>query len=61
MKILFTLEHTIATDILNILRRLPFQPHFLTDFEAQLNSMVSAPSEAPEKVAPVASSKAESK
>jgi len=46
MKILFSLEHTVASDILNILRRLPFQPHFMVDFEAQLEKMVADPIEA---------------
>jgi hypothetical protein len=50
MKILFSLEHTVAGDILNILRRLPFQPHFLKDFEEQLEKMVSA--EEPKVAAP---------
>ena len=40
MKILLSLEHTVAGDILNILRRLPFQPHFLQDFESELEKMI---------------------
>ena len=52
MKILLSLEHTIVSDIANILRRLPFQPHFLKDFEAQLEAMVVEPVVAP-VIAPV--------
>jgi hypothetical protein len=44
MKILISLEHTVAGDILSILRRLPFQPHFLKDFEDQLEKMVATES-----------------
>jgi len=55
MKILFSLEHTVAGDILNILRRLPFQPHFLVDFEAQLEKMVADPAEAAPAVEPAVS------
>jgi len=52
MKILLSLEHTVAGDILNILRRLPFQPHFLMDFEMQLEKMVADPVEAPAAAKP---------
>lgn len=55
MKILLSLEHTVVGDILNILRRLPFQPHFIMDFEAQLEKMIPAE---PKEI-PVVDSKAE--
>ena len=44
MKIILSLDHTVVSDIINILRRLPFQPHFLKDFEDQLESMIEAES-----------------
>lgn len=56
MSIILKLEQKVVEDIVHVLKRLPFQPHFLVELEAQLEaqlaSLAEAPSEAPVETPP---------
>ena len=45
MSIILTLEQKVVEDIVHVLKRLPFQPHFLTDLEAQHEAHLAPPVE----------------
>jgi len=47
MSIILTLEQKVVEDIVHVLKRLPFQPHFLIELEAQLEAQLQPPAEAP--------------
>jgi len=59
MNIILKLEQKVVEDILYILKRLPFQPHFLIDLEAQIEAhfapsveLADAPVNNPVDIAP---------
>jgi hypothetical protein len=47
MSIILTLEQKVVEDIVHVLKRLPFQPHFLIELEAQLEAQLASPVQAP--------------
>jgi hypothetical protein len=47
MSIILKLEQKVVEDIVHVLKRLPFQPHFLVELEAQLEAQLASPVQAP--------------
>ena len=47
MSIILMLEQKVVEDIVHVLKRLPFQPHFLIELEAQLEAQLASPVQAP--------------
>ena len=45
MNIILKFEQKVVEDIVYILKRLPFQPHFLIDLEEQLETQLARPVE----------------
>jgi hypothetical protein len=41
MSIILTLEQKVVEDIIAVIKRLPFQPHFLVHLEEQLESQLA--------------------